>query len=55
MIAFYKLGFDQARFPAMKKAARYLMSCQANGGNGSLLGRRQGCNGRISDMALGIG
>jgi hypothetical protein len=38
MIAFYKLGFDQARYSAMKKAARYLMSCQANGGNGTLLG-----------------
>jgi hypothetical protein len=38
MIAFYKLGFDQARYPAMKKAAIYLMSCQANGGNRFLLG-----------------
>ncbi|MFA5100218.1 MAG: hypothetical protein WC547_04985, partial [Candidatus Omnitrophota bacterium] len=38
MIAFYKLGFDQARYRSMKKAAMYLMSCQVNGGNGSLLG-----------------
>jgi hypothetical protein len=38
MIAFYKLGFDQARYPSMKKAARYLISCQANGGNRLLLG-----------------
>jgi hypothetical protein len=38
MIAFYKLGFDQARYKSMKKAAQYLISCQKNGGNGSLLG-----------------
>jgi hypothetical protein len=38
MIALYKLGFDTERYTAMKKAAGYLMSCQAKGGNGSLLG-----------------
>lgn len=38
MIAFYRLGFDRARYGAMKKAALYLMACQTNGGNGLLLG-----------------
>jgi hypothetical protein len=38
MIAFYKLGFDQARYLSMKKAGLYLISCQKKGGNGLLLG-----------------
>ena len=38
MIAFYKLGYDPQRYPAMKKGALYLMSCQRKGGDGNLLG-----------------
>ncbi len=38
MIALYKLGYNPARYPAMKKAARYLMYCQRKGGDGNLLG-----------------
>jgi hypothetical protein len=38
MIAFYKLGYESARYRAMKNGARYLLSCQTNGGNGLLLG-----------------
>ncbi|HNQ50527.1 MAG TPA: hypothetical protein PK107_04545 [Candidatus Omnitrophota bacterium] len=46
MIAFYKLGFDRVRYPAMKKAARYLMSCQSSGGNGLLLGGGKDAHGQ---------
>jgi len=38
MIAFYKLGYDPERYPAMKKGAIYLMSCQKKGGDGNLIG-----------------
>jgi hypothetical protein len=38
LIAFYKLGYDPGRYPAMKKGAIYLMSCQKKGGDGNLLG-----------------
>ncbi len=38
LLAFYKLGYDPLRYPAMKKGAMYLMSCQKKGGDGNLLG-----------------
>jgi hypothetical protein len=38
MIALNKLGYAPARYPAMKKAAIYLMFCQRKGGDASLLG-----------------
>lgn len=38
MIALYKLGYKKERYLNMRNAARYLMECQKNGGNGYLLG-----------------
>ncbi len=38
MIALYKLGYQSGRYPAMKKAAGFLMQCQKKGGDGNLLG-----------------
>ncbi|MFA5117219.1 MAG: LamG-like jellyroll fold domain-containing protein [Candidatus Omnitrophota bacterium] len=36
MIAFYKLGYKQTRYTAMKKGAQFLMSCQNNLNKGGL-------------------
>ncbi len=38
MIALYRLGYESGYYPAMKKAAGYLIACQNSGGNGFLLG-----------------
>lgn len=38
MLALNRLGYRPLRYEAMKRAAKYLISCQKQGGNGYLLG-----------------